>query len=546
MDFSIDIWDWQDSNKVPLTGLTVRLVLPDGAWGDPSALELHEDPVGSGHYVVENVTEEQKGSREVWHDGGDVGADSWLRVIVGRVDEDSIKDDAVTENKIADGAITENKIADAAITEDKIEDAAVTESKIADAAITEDKIEDGAITEDKLDSDAVNTANVIDSAITKDKLDWGWATGKVPIISGTLSDGDIIIANQVVTDIYLSGESQNTAFNKSFGVDFGDIPAIGSALAASAIVKTNLSSELITETENDAFNKSFGVDFGDIPAIGSALAASAIVKTNLSSELITETENDAFNKSFGVDFGDIPAIGSALAASAIVKTNLSSELITETENDAFNKSFGVDFGDIPAIGSALAASAIVKTNLSSELITETENDAFNKSFGVDPDDIPAIGSALADLSNIVTDSNGKLSTEKKGIVSAESGGGSSSFQIRGEVITRNTPMSVSSFLVGFSVTGTVKFIGYAIKVNDDVFNQSDIKVEYTDNSILIQDGGGWFDGEEGEGQEHFFDPNANSPVVVTSADLQVSISGGAFNGSGNITVVFYYAKMLGI
>jgi hypothetical protein len=60
--------------------------------------------------------------------------------------------------------------------------------------------------------------------------------------------------------------SKNTAFNKDFGADAGDVPDIASTLANLSILETNASGQMITATKNTAYNKNIGTIAGTVAA----------------------------------------------------------------------------------------------------------------------------------------------------------------------------------------------------------------------------------------------------------------------------------------
>ena len=57
--------------------------------------------------------------------------------------------------------------------------------------------------------------------------------------------------------------------------------------------ETNGDKKLITATKGTAYNKTFGVGVGNVPAIGEELDNSKIVETNAEGKLKTATKNDA-------------------------------------------------------------------------------------------------------------------------------------------------------------------------------------------------------------------------------------------------------------
>lgn len=161
-------------------------------------------------------------------------------------------------------------------------------------------------------TNAVTTAKVLDNNITLDK-----------IVDGT--------ANQVLTTDgaglpqYVN---QSNTFNQVFGINPGDIVAIGTALNNNQIVQTNGSGALVTTSINTAYNKTFGINAGNIIEIATSLTPSQALETDASGKAITVAKGSGYNADFGNEPGDIPEIASTLASDAGLKTNISGQLET--------------------------------------------------------------------------------------------------------------------------------------------------------------------------------------------------------------------------
>jgi hypothetical protein len=102
----------EDGQRVPLSGVDVRLLSPGASWDDGILLIEKET---SGFYEC-FIDEEDCGYYEVWDNLSDPdGAFSGKTCIIGKVDARGLQNECIYGNHILDGVVTANKIANNAI-----------------------------------------------------------------------------------------------------------------------------------------------------------------------------------------------------------------------------------------------------------------------------------------------------------------------------------------------------------------------------------------------------------------------------------------------
>lgn len=112
--FAISYYTMSGVNRVPLTGLTVKLVVPGADWA--SGLALTETVANSGHYEVDIATEAECGFFEIWdNQNNPSGAFSGKTCLVGKIDARGIQNNAIYGNHILNGVVTGPKIANNSI-----------------------------------------------------------------------------------------------------------------------------------------------------------------------------------------------------------------------------------------------------------------------------------------------------------------------------------------------------------------------------------------------------------------------------------------------
>jgi hypothetical protein len=197
--FGIAYYEYIETVRTPITGLTVKLVIPGGNWG--SGIVLTETPTGSGYY--ESATIEDPGLYEIWDDNGGQGANSGKTVQIGKIQTGDIVDNAIDGNKLGVGSVHDVNITDEQ----------VTHAKVADNAIEENNIKNGAVTLEKLEPDVQLELEQIETGI-------GVLTGIVdelletPIYYGVLDSPPVVIMpvcpisgrGYIEGDMYLIGE----------------------------------------------------------------------------------------------------------------------------------------------------------------------------------------------------------------------------------------------------------------------------------------------------------------------------------------------------
>lgn len=112
--YGIAYYEMDGSDRVPISGLDVRLVRPGDDWGN--GIQMYEMAVGSGYYECDIATEADCGFYEIWDDQNNpLGAFSGKTCIVGKLDARGIQNANVYSNHIQDGAVGSGKIADRAV-----------------------------------------------------------------------------------------------------------------------------------------------------------------------------------------------------------------------------------------------------------------------------------------------------------------------------------------------------------------------------------------------------------------------------------------------
>lgn len=112
--YGIAYYEMDDSERVPISGLDVRLVRPGDDFGN--GIQMYEMAVGSGYYECDIATEADCGLYEIWDDQNNpLGAFSGKTCIVGKLDARGIQNANVYSNHIQAGAVGSTKIADHAV-----------------------------------------------------------------------------------------------------------------------------------------------------------------------------------------------------------------------------------------------------------------------------------------------------------------------------------------------------------------------------------------------------------------------------------------------
>lgn len=127
--FGISYYIMSAANRIPLSGVKVRLVRPgsDFAHGIP----LIETPVNSGYYETDKLDEPDWGFYQIWDDRvKEEGSFSGKTCIVGQLDAFGIKDKAIGTNQVDNEAITSDKLSAEAVKTKNIANSIITLSKL--------------------------------------------------------------------------------------------------------------------------------------------------------------------------------------------------------------------------------------------------------------------------------------------------------------------------------------------------------------------------------------------------------------------------------
>lgn len=136
---------------VPATGIV---------GGDTPGGELKDDSVDTRHIVMDAVDEEAIRDAAV----------TQVKIALAAVDTSQLANAAVDNAKLQNLAVDAAKIADGSITTPKLGDAAVSNVKIADASVDTVKLGTDAVTSAKISDLAVDTAHINDAAIVNAKI----------------------------------------------------------------------------------------------------------------------------------------------------------------------------------------------------------------------------------------------------------------------------------------------------------------------------------------------------------------------------------------
>lgn len=173
--FGISYYSMQAGQRVPLSGVAVRILRPAQAW--EHGLPLTETSAGSGYYEIVLLSEADCGYYEVWDNTSGLPAFSGKTYTIGKMDYRGLGLAAVTQSRIQNAAVSFDKLGQECVREVHILDGAVTSSKIGTAAVTNWKIADNAVNNEKIDNLAVDTRHINDRAVTPDKLSFAVMSG---------------------------------------------------------------------------------------------------------------------------------------------------------------------------------------------------------------------------------------------------------------------------------------------------------------------------------------------------------------------------------
>lgn len=110
--YGISYYKMEQGQRVPMSGVDVRLLSPGADWAD--GIQLIETET-SGYYEC-FVDEEDYGYYEVWDNRGNPnGSFSGKTCTIGKLDARGLQNDCIYGNHILDGVVTSEKIANGAI-----------------------------------------------------------------------------------------------------------------------------------------------------------------------------------------------------------------------------------------------------------------------------------------------------------------------------------------------------------------------------------------------------------------------------------------------
>ena len=128
--FGISYYIMSAANRIPLSGLHVKLVKPGETF--EQGIRLEEKPADSGYYETDKLDEPDWGFYEIWDDRLEPrGNFSGKTCTVGKLDSRGIKDKAILSNHVESEAITSDKISDNAVQPNHFSDHSIVLSKIA-------------------------------------------------------------------------------------------------------------------------------------------------------------------------------------------------------------------------------------------------------------------------------------------------------------------------------------------------------------------------------------------------------------------------------
>ncbi|MDP3114061.1 MAG: hypothetical protein Q8M98_04710 [Candidatus Cloacimonadaceae bacterium] len=109
--FGISYYIMSAANRIPLSGVTIRLVRPGAAFA--SGIKVDETPTGSGYYETDTIREQDWGFYEIWDDKVNPnGSFSGKTCTVGKLDSRGIQNSAIYTNHVLNEAITADKLSD--------------------------------------------------------------------------------------------------------------------------------------------------------------------------------------------------------------------------------------------------------------------------------------------------------------------------------------------------------------------------------------------------------------------------------------------------
>lgn len=127
--FGISYYIMSAANRIPLTGVTIRLVRPGVKFHN--GIKVSETTSDSGYYETDTLREQDWGFYEIWDDKVDPnGSFSGKTCIVGKLDARGIKDSAIYTNHVLNEAITADKLSDDCIERRHLKNETIPLSKL--------------------------------------------------------------------------------------------------------------------------------------------------------------------------------------------------------------------------------------------------------------------------------------------------------------------------------------------------------------------------------------------------------------------------------
>ncbi|MDP2174160.1 MAG: hypothetical protein Q8J62_10345 [Candidatus Cloacimonadaceae bacterium] len=112
--FGISYYIMSAANRIPLSGVTIRLVRPGADFAN--GIRVTETPSGSGYYETDTLREQDWGFYEIWDNKVDPnGSFSGKTCTVGKLDVRGLQNDCIYGNHILNGVVTGNKLANGSV-----------------------------------------------------------------------------------------------------------------------------------------------------------------------------------------------------------------------------------------------------------------------------------------------------------------------------------------------------------------------------------------------------------------------------------------------
>ncbi|MDP3113677.1 MAG: hypothetical protein Q8M98_02775 [Candidatus Cloacimonadaceae bacterium] len=127
--FGISYYIMSAANRIPLTGVTIRLVRPGRTFIE--GIKVTEATSGSGYYETDTLLERDWGFYEIWDNKVDPnGSFSGKTCTVGKLDARGIQNSAIYTNHVLNESITADKLSDDCIERRHLKNETIPLSKL--------------------------------------------------------------------------------------------------------------------------------------------------------------------------------------------------------------------------------------------------------------------------------------------------------------------------------------------------------------------------------------------------------------------------------